>query len=55
MSRYINRLVRCGYTRAKAKRLCIDFIKNLSIFDLEQFVLAMEESHGIQILQPEPC
>ena len=43
MKDYINRLVRCGYSAEKASDLCIGIIVNLSIFDLECFICAMEK------------
>lgn len=43
MEKYINRLERCGYSRDYAKKLCIDFITNLSLFDLECFVWYVEK------------
>ena len=45
MYKYIERLVKCGYTKAKAYELCCDFIRNLSLFDLENFVISMEKAH----------
>lgn len=43
MSKYINRLVKCGYSRQRAKDVCCDFVRNLSFFDLECFVTSMEK------------
>lgn len=42
MEKYIRRLIECGYTRAKAYELCCDFVRNLSLFDLENFIYTME-------------
>lgn len=38
MDKYINVLVKHGYTHESATRLCIDFMRNLSLFDLECFI-----------------
>ena len=46
MDKYISRLKKCGYTYDKAKQICIDFTKNLTLFDLECFVWAMEKKCG---------
>ena len=43
MAEYIDRLVRCGYTPEKAKEICLDFSRNLPVFDLELFVKTTEE------------
>lgn len=43
MHKYVNRLMKCGYTYAKACDLCLDFVYNLSLFDLECFVRDMED------------
>lgn len=42
MIKYVNRLVKCGYTYDTAYGVCADFICNLSLFDLECFVQSME-------------
>lgn len=43
MQKYIDRLVKCGYTKARAYSICCDFVSNLTIFDLENFILTMEQ------------
>lgn len=45
MFKYVNRLMKCGYTKAKAYSVCCDFVTNLSIFDLENFILTMERKN----------
>ena len=45
MAKYIERLKACGYTTARAYSLCKDFIINLSILDLENFILTMERKN----------
>ena len=47
MSTYINRLVKCGYTIGKARAICIDFIKNLSLIDLECFIMSVERNYYV--------
>lgn len=47
MSAYINRLIKCGYTLGKAHSICVDFIKNLSLVDLECFVISIEGNHHV--------
>lgn len=42
MKEYIERLIECGYTEEKAYELCVDFIKNLPLFDLQFFVETKE-------------
>ena len=46
MDKYINRLIKCKYDRASAYKVCVDFIKNLSLFDLECFVTSVEHHVG---------
>lgn len=45
MTDYINRLIICGYTEAEAKNLCMEMILNLSIVDLECFILSKEKAY----------
>lgn len=42
MDKYVDVLVRHGYTHESALQLCKDFIRNLSLFDLECFVYFVE-------------
>ena len=42
MSTYIKRLVKCGYSKEKAFKVCCDFVRNLGIVDLECFIYSME-------------
>lgn len=44
---YINRLMKCGYALVTARELCLDFARNLSLFDLECFVETMEDIHHV--------
>lgn len=43
MKDYIKRLIECGYNEEDATKICIDFIKNLHIFDLQFFVESVEK------------
>lgn len=43
MEKYIRRLMKCGYTRAKAYDLCCDFSRNLPLIELENFIYSMEK------------
>lgn len=45
MKSYVKRLVRCGYSYDRAFTVCKDFVKNLTIVDLECFVLSIEKNH----------
>lgn len=45
MQKYIDRLVRCGYTAERARNVCSDFARNLPLIELENFVISMEKSH----------
>lgn len=45
MQKYIDRLMKCGYSFDNARKICQDFQKNLSIVDLENFVLSMEKEN----------
>ena len=45
MDKYINRLMKCGYSHYKAFMICRDFTINLSLFDLECFIVSMEQKH----------
>lgn len=42
MQKYEQRLVRCGYTKANAHSVCLEFLNNLSINELEYFVTDLE-------------
>ena len=44
MQPYIDRLIRCGYSADRAYSVCSDFVKNLSMEDLEDFVRSVEKS-----------
>lgn len=44
MDKYIKRLTKCGYTEGKARQVCMDFVRNLSLFDLECFIWAVENN-----------
>lgn len=46
MKEYIKRLISCGYTEDTAYKLCVDFMKNLPLFDLQFFVEHKEHSKG---------
>ena len=43
MNEYIDRLVKCGYTTERATAICVDFIRNLGMFDLQLFVEVTED------------
>lgn len=43
MKEYIKRLILCGYSEESAEKICIDFIRNLHIFDLQFFVESVEK------------
>lgn len=54
MAEYIERLVKCGYTPEKAKQICLEFSRNLPVFDLELFVKTTEEfyeQHHVEEIQ----
>lgn len=42
MQKYEQRLVRCGYTKANAHSVCLEFLNNLSLNELEYFVTDLE-------------
>lgn len=42
MQEYIDRLVRCGYSPDRAQAVCSDFLRNLSLVDLECFIESVE-------------
>lgn len=42
MKAYIDRLVKCGYTRQRAQKVCDDFTRNLPLIDLDFFVWSVE-------------
>lgn len=48
MKKYIDRLIKCGYSYDDAKDICCDFIKNLSLFSLECFVLSVENRNYVE-------
>lgn len=45
MKAYVDRLIKCGYSRQRAVKVCEDFIRNLPLFDLDFFVLTIEAKH----------
>lgn len=45
MKAYIDRLVKCGYTRQRAQKVCDDFTRNLPLIDLDFFVSVIEEKN----------
>lgn len=47
MQKYIDRLIKCGYTNERAYKVCCDFVNNLSLFDLENFILTMEKNANV--------
>ena len=42
MKKYVDRLVQCGYSRQKAREVCEEFVRNLSLIDLDFFVRSVE-------------
>lgn len=48
MSKYVDRLVKCGYTHTAASQLCCDFIRNLSLFELDCFVVYLESMKDVE-------
>lgn len=49
MKAYIDRLIKCGYSRQRAEQVCGDFIRNLPLIDLDFFVQTMELKYVCQI------
>ena len=45
MWKYIDRLVKCGYSTHRAYNVCSDFVKNLSLVELEFFIASVEKDH----------
>lgn len=45
MKEYINRLIKCGYSYDRARSLCLGFLKDFSLQDLEYFVSFMEKDY----------
>lgn len=42
MISYIIRLMKCGYTYDRARSVCSDFVRNLSLVDLDYFIMTIE-------------
>lgn len=42
MKKYVDRLVRCGYSRQRAREVCEEFVRNLSLIDLDFFICSKE-------------
>lgn len=38
MKEYIKRLIECGYDEDEAYQVCVDFVRNLPLFELQFFV-----------------
>lgn len=51
MQKYVKRLVKCGYSEEHAYAVCCDFIRNLSIVDLENFVSSVEKRANVYRVQ----
>lgn len=49
MNDYINRLVRCGYAHYYAYKICISFMREMSLKDLEDFIQSIEKDHFINV------
>lgn len=47
MQDYIKRLMNCGYSLNKAYYICVDFMRNLPLFDLQFFVESVEEKNNV--------
>lgn len=45
MEEYIRRLMACGYSKEKAKQICLNFSNNLHLFDLEYFIGFIEKEN----------
>lgn len=45
MEAYIRRLIKCGYSRRHAEKICEDFVRNLPLIDLDFFVYSIEARH----------
>lgn len=43
MTTYVNRLMKCGYSKERAYSVCQDFARNLPFVELENFVRSKEE------------
>ena len=39
---YVERLIRCGYSADRAYCICADFVKNLPLIDLRNFIESVE-------------
>lgn len=44
MQKYIDALVRCGYTREQAYKECVGFLKDFSLLELRWFVESAERN-----------
>ena len=42
---YINRLIKCGYSYDKARNLCLEYTRNLSLLDLEYLIETLEKHY----------
>lgn len=47
MQDYIERLMKCGYSLSKAYRVCVDFMCNLPLFDIQFFVESVEDKNHV--------
>lgn len=45
MDKYVERLIKCGYSVSEARKICYDFLKDFCLFDLINFILFMENEH----------
>lgn len=43
MQKYIDRLIKCGYTWSDAYALCCEYIDNFPIYELENFIRWIEQ------------
>lgn len=43
MQKYVNRLIKCGYSPVDAYNMCVNYLKDFSILDLEMLISSIEE------------
>ena len=53
MSRYIERLIRCGFSADRAYCICQDFVKNLPLIELENFISSIERECYVHRMESE--
>ena len=54
MTEYVVRLINCGFTVEEAYKDCCDFLRDFSLFELQNYVTSMEAFKNVGKIQSKP-